>query len=58
MRAEKVASIVWVINRLTLDEDERQELWVRYLEYGEDDIADLLSYLARIRKEDNSGTKN
>lgn len=39
---------VSLINRLTTDSDERQELWVHYLENS--DIAALSNHLARIRK--------
>lgn len=39
---------VEMINRLTTDSDERQELWVRHLENG--DINALSDHLAEIRK--------
>jgi hypothetical protein len=37
------------IDRLTQDNDERQELWVRYLENGE--VSALSDYLAQIREQ-------
>lgn len=44
----KTVQLVALINRLTTDNDERQELWVHYLENS--DISALSDYLAEIRK--------
>lgn len=46
MKTEVVAS---QIDRLTQDNDERQQLWVRYLENS--DITALSDYLAQIREQ-------
>lgn len=43
----KTAEMVSLINHLTTDNDERQELWVHYLENS--DITALSEYLAQIR---------
>lgn len=45
METRKTASL---IDRLTSDNDERQELWVRYLENS--DVSALCVHLAKIRK--------
>lgn len=45
----KVVETAQAIQSLTLDEDERQELWIRCLEEG-DDVGALSTYLADIRK--------
>lgn len=43
----KVAETAGQINRLTTDNDERQELWVHYLESR--DLSSLANHLAKIR---------
>ncbi len=45
----KTAEMVNLINHLTTDNDERQELWLRYLENG--DISALSVYLEQIRNQ-------
>lgn len=45
----KTAQLVGLIDRLTIDNDERQELWLRYLENS--DISELSDYLEEIRKQ-------
>ncbi len=45
----KTAEMVSLINHLTTDNDERQELWVHYLENS--DIFALSDYLAQIRNQ-------
>lgn len=44
----KTAEMVSLINHLTKDNDERQELWVHYLENS--DIPALSDYLSQIRQ--------
>src|SRR4051812_30427308 len=44
----KIAEPAGLINQLTIDSDERQELWVHYL-YNRD-ISALSNYLSKIRK--------
>ena len=43
----KTAEMVGLINHLTTDKDEQQELWVHYLENS--DISALSDYLSQIR---------
>lgn len=45
----KTVEMVSLINHLTTDNDERQELWVHYLENS--DISALSNYLAQIRQQ-------
>lgn len=45
----KTAEMVNLINHLTTDSDEQQELWLRYLENG--DISALSVYLEQIRNQ-------
>lgn len=45
----KTAEMVNLINHLTTDNDERQELWVHYLENS--DISVLSDYLTQIRNQ-------
>lgn len=45
----KTVELVGLIDRLTTDKDEQQELWVRYLENS--DVSALSDYLAEIRKQ-------
>lgn len=45
----KTAEMVSLINHLTTDKDERQELWVHYLENS--DISALSDYLETIHKQ-------
>ena len=45
----KTVELVSLINHLTTDKDERQELWVRYLENS--DVSALSDYLEQIRKQ-------
>lgn len=44
----KTVELVDLINHLTTDKDERQELWVRYLE--DNDVSTLSDHLAQIRQ--------
>lgn len=45
----KTAEMVNLINHLTTDSDEQQELWLRYLENG--DVSALSVYLEQIRNQ-------
>lgn len=45
----KTLETVSLINRLTTDKDEQQELWVHYLENS--DISALSTYLSQIRQQ-------
>lgn len=44
----KVAETAGLINQLTTDNDERQELWLHYIQNS--DISALTAYLSKIRK--------
>ena len=45
----KTVETVGLINHLTTDKDEQQELWVHYLENS--DVTSLSEYLSQIRKQ-------
>ena len=46
---KQTTEVVGLINHLTTDKDEQQELWVRYLENS--DVSALSDYLSQIRQQ-------